>query len=175
MLLPVAYGCWRQEGLYSHRATIGAIILVYLSGLIWEKIVTFGTSYPLAQTGNMDKVDYEAKLATELGKLQAYYAELENELRATASEATDGEPELVAGEVLKATEQKLLRAVDSATDKIIELIEHAEKEATQFNAAKYVIELARKEAPEKVNPIEELIGKLTGTPSPNMADTPDAA
>jgi len=121
----------------------------------------------------MDKVDYEAKLAAELESLQKYYASLEDELRSTASEATDGEPELVPSEVLKKNEQKLLRAVDSATDKIIELIEHAEKEATQFNASKYVIELARKEAPDKVNPIEELISKLTGTPTPDFDATPD--
>ena len=120
----------------------------------------------------MDKVDYEAKLAAEIEKVQKYYAALEDELRATASEATDGEPQLVASEVMKQNEQKLLRAVDSATDKIIELIEHAEKEATQFNAAKYVIELARKDAPEKVNPIEELIGKLTSTPA-DLNATPD--
>lgn len=121
----------------------------------------------------MDKVDYEAKLAAELESLQKYYASLETELRATASEATDGEPEIEAAEVLKIAERKFLKAVDSATDKIIELIEHAEKEATQFNAAKYVIELARKEAPDKVNPIEELISKLTGTPTPDLNATPD--
>ena len=47
----------------------------------------------------MDKVDYEAKLAAELESLQKYYASLEDELRSTASEATDGEPELVPSEV----------------------------------------------------------------------------
>ena len=121
----------------------------------------------------MDKVDYEAKLAAEVEKIQSYYRELEAELTTSHKQATDGEPELVASDVLKQNEQKLLKAVDTATDKIIELIEHAEKEATQFNAAKYVIELARKDAPEKVNPIEELVKKLTATPPADLDATPD--
>lgn len=91
----------------------------------------------------MDKVDYEAKLAQEVQKLQEYQKALLEEHAQIIAEASDGEPLLDAATVAQASTQKFLKAVDKATDQIIYLLEFADKDATRFSVARYIIDVTR--------------------------------
>jgi len=111
----------------------------------------------------MDKVDYEAKLAEEVAKLRSFQDALEAEHKSINAEANDGAPTLVASEVLKRAEQKLLGAVEQAADTIVNLAEFADKDSTKFAVAKYIIESAKGHPEAEGDPMDMLLKKLTAS------------
>lgn len=124
----------------------------------------------------MDKVDYEAKLATEVAKLKEYQSALEAEYAAfQKAEQDKSEGKLDAATVYAQAEQKLLAAVDQATDQVIHLLTFAEKDATQFAVAKYIIDAAKvKGGPEAKDPMQELLDKLTANDATAHSEAEDA-
>jgi hypothetical protein len=152
----------QHEELYPPYQGDLRIILTYLSGLIAVKFVTFVTSLPPCQTDRMDKIDYEAKLAAEVQKLAEYQKALEQEHSQINSEAHDGAPILDAQQVYKAAEQKLLSAVAQAADTVVELLTYADKDATKFTVAKFVLDLAKghNAAENSEHPFEEILRKI---------------
>ena len=123
------------------------------------------TSFPAAYPASMDKVDYEAKLAEEVEKLRNFQEALESEHKAISNEATDGEPLLVAEQVIARAEQKLLKAVDTAVDTIVLLAEHADKDSTRFAVCRYILDGAKKHPEAAGDPMDALLKKLTATPA----------
>lgn len=124
----------------------------------------FVTSLTPPYHANMDKVDYEAKLASEVEKLRKFQESLEAEYTQTVQANNDGEPEIDPVALVKRIDTKLLQAADQATDTVLHLLEHADKDATKFAIAKYVIDRAgSRVAPGSSDPMEELLKKLTAT------------
>lgn len=117
----------------------------------------------------MDKIDYEAKLLEEVTKLRDFQTALEQEHKSINAESTDGEPVLDAAVVYSAAEQKLLRSVSQAADTVVNLLEYADKDATKFAVAKYVLDLARSHnaAGEAEHPFEEILRKI----APKVAES----
>jgi hypothetical protein len=109
----------------------------------------------------MDKVDYEAKLAAEVEKLRKYQADLAAEYTQTVADAADGSPELIPADVIKRANARLLNTVDKAVDCIVHLVEHADKDATRFAVAKYVIDRVGANPDSKGETLDELLKKLT--------------
>lgn len=109
----------------------------------------------------MDKIDYEAKLAAEVAKLSEYQKALEAEHKLITSEASDGQPDLKAADVYKAAEQKLLAQVGKAADTVVSLLEFADKDATRFSVARYVLDLANtSKSGTDEHPFEEILRKI---------------
>jgi hypothetical protein len=109
----------------------------------------------------MDKVDYEAKLAAEVKKLEDFQKALAEEHRKIDEEANGGQPILEASKVYAAVEQKLLRSVSQAADTVVELLEHADKDATRFAVAKYIIDGAKlSPSAQNENPFDEILRKI---------------
>lgn len=109
----------------------------------------------------MDKVDYEAKLAAEVLKLKNFQKSLEQEYNATVKANSQDEPELIPADVIKRVNNKLLNAVDKAADCIVHLVEHADKDATRFAVAKYVIDRVGADPNSKGETLDDLLRKLT--------------
>ena len=111
----------------------------------------------------MDKVDYEAKLAAEVKKLNDFQKALQEEHLAINAESTEGEPALDPKAVYAAAEQRLLKAVSQAADTVVELLTYADKDSTKFAVAKFVIDNARSAGIEDKNaehPFEEILRKI---------------
>lgn len=129
---------------------------------MWLNLVTFVTSLGAPYPATMDKVDYEAKLATELSKLQEFRASLEQEMRQTISQANDGEPMLDPNVIAQKTQQRFLKTADSAVDAVIDVLENGDKDAVRLSAAKYVLENVKGRTPEgESDPWDKLLERIT--------------
>ncbi len=135
---------------------------MYFSGVISLKFVTFDTSFLAAYPASMDKVDYEAKLASEVEKLRQFQEALEAEHKQIESDASDGEPLEDPTLVATRIEQKLLKAADDAVDTMIHVLKYGDKDATRIAVAKYIVDHARKSpSADHKDPMDALLEKLT--------------
>lgn len=135
---------------------------MYLSGAISLKFVTFRTSFLAPYPASMDKVDYEAKLASEVEKLRQFQEALEAEHRQIDNDANDGEPAEDPTLVATRIEQKLLKAADDAVDTMLHVMLYGDKDATRIAVAKYVVDHARRSpSADRKDPMDALLEKLT--------------
>lgn len=123
--------------------------------------MTIVTSLTLGDHAPMDKVDYEAKLASEVQKLREYGEQLRKEYEQTAKEAEDGEPLEDAALVATRIEQKLLKAADDAVDTMINVLKYGDKDAVRISVAKYIVDHARQSPTSAGDPMDELLRRLT--------------
>jgi hypothetical protein len=123
--------------------------------------VTIVTSLDAPYPINMDKVDYEAKLAEEVEKLRKFQTSLQTEYRTTHSEASDGEPELDPVVVAKAIQQKFLKSALDACDTIVHLVTYSDKDAVRFGVAKYIIDKVTSNPDAKGETLDDLLKQLT--------------
>lgn len=123
-------------------------------------VTSLNDPYPV----NMDKVDYEAKLAEEVQQLRKFQESLAQEYQATLSANDDGEPELDPAVVAKAIQQKFLKSALAACDTIVHLLEFADKDAVKFGVAKYVIDKVAANPAAKGDTLDDLLKQLTATP-----------
>jgi hypothetical protein len=93
-------------------------------------------------------------------KLQQYQKAMEQEFE-LASKATDQDLETIRNN----TAAKLLQAVPNAVERILYLLEHAEKDTTQLNAAKFIIAnaLGKEAIGDTTDPLTNLLRELTKT------------
>lgn len=109
----------------------------------------------------MDKIDYEAKLATETEKLKAYQRALAEEYEKIKSEANDGAPLIDAAVTAQKIEQKLLKAADEAADTVIDILDHGDKDTVRLSAAKYILDNIKGKVTPDADPWETIIQRLT--------------
>jgi hypothetical protein len=90
-------------------------------------------------------------------KLQQYQKAIEQEF-ALAQSATDLDLETIKNN----TASKLLQAVPNAVERILYLLEHAEKDTTQLSAAKFIIAnaLGKEAIGDTTDPLTNLLKEL---------------
>lgn len=108
----------------------------------------------------MDKVDYEAKLAMEVAKLDDYRRALAEEHEKIKSEANDGAPLLDASAIAAGIEQKMLRAADEAAETVLDIMEHGDKDTTRLSAAKYVLDNIKDKVDPESDPWDLLLARI---------------
>lgn len=158
----------KRKSTPSHQADALLCVCISQESLIY--IVTFVTSFLPPYDAHMDKVDYEAKLAAEVLKLQDFQKSLQSEYAATHIANTEGEPELDPAQVAKELNQKFLRNAIKAVDSVIYLMEFADKDSVKFAVAKYIIDNIKNNPEAKGETLDDLLKQLTANSTDAAAE-----